>query len=168
MSDSLTKDRKNLKINGNIKIYTQTKEQYENSRQDHLGKQKKCLKKLSKIKNAVPIYLYSVNQGHNLKNEVFSWKKDFNNTFAAKFFSTKDHFTTLILKPDGSYFLKNRHASPFDFSEKDLFKLIKKDNWERYFKEWTTRKKELNNSKSYVKMMIDYDGVSRSKTKDCF
>ena len=117
----------------------------------------KCSKKIQKNKNTIPIYMYSSNKGADLNSQYYNrMKRDFKKTFQNNFFHERGLYKWLILKPNGDYFLKSTKASQNDFSEKDVYNLLKNKNWEPFHKEWNIRLDNLQKTVPRVRIMRDY------------
>ena len=112
----------------------------------------KCSKKIQKIKNTKVIDMYASNKGADLNHENYRFLvQDFNSVFQNNFFLEKGLYKLLILKPNGDYFLKSTHSRQSDFTEEDIFNLLKSENWKPYQNEWNRRLKNLEKSFSTIK-----------------
>lgn len=95
-------------------------------------KHKKCIKAYSKHNTKV-LYTYNFSYHKELTNTNYSnlnWLKD-NGMFKNTFFPILYNYRYLVIKPDGNYFLIGGH-----FPEKNLKKLVKNSNWEKYISNW--------------------------------
>lgn len=109
----------------------------------------KCIKKVHSINKANMYYAYSHNYGRT-NAEVFPKVQLRSETLKSKFFNGQDQFHLLILHPDGHYFQKTYKTSNADFSQDDVWELVKNDDWQPYLIEWERRKKLLVKSKPNV------------------
>jgi len=152
--DSL--NRISSKINEERKIKSVNERAFKSYNKQYIKKQKHCLKKIKKIDNITSIYLYSIKNDRKKNVGVFEWRRDYNKTFMKRFFGKESKFNLLILRPDGSFFLKSKKASYHDFSEDDVFDLLKNNDWNGFLNEWDFRLKKLSKSIPIIRLYIDY------------
>ncbi len=127
--------------------------QFERRKKVWYKKKVKCSRKIQKIKNTKVIDIYSSNKGVDLSSENYRFMvQDFNEVFQNNFFLEKGLYKLLILKPNGDYFLKSIQSRQTDFTEKDIFDLLKSENWKSYQNEWNKRIKNLEKSFSIIKV----------------
>ena len=148
VTDSIKRHNKRI---FNVRSMSETA--FKNYNRSYRKTQKKCLNKMRKINKITPVYLYS--DYYDGKEDVgaFEWKKDDNQLFNKRFFNDGKKFDFLILKPDGNFFLKSNRANYNDFSEKDVFDLLKSNSWDLFHIEWNKRKKKLQETSSVVQVM---------------
>lgn len=121
---------------------------------------KKCLRKLKKVDNTVPAYIYSKQNKSKLDSSVynkfdknvFQWVKDYQDIFRNKFFNDGNKFTLLVLKPNGNYFLKNGKTTPYDLGDDEIYKLVKDKSWVSHHNKWNRRLINMPKAIEYIRV----------------
>ncbi|MCF6279308.1 MAG: hypothetical protein L3J14_03070 [Flavobacteriaceae bacterium] len=134
LTNNETDTLKNIKhLLFNYKIYLKDIKKYSK-------KAKKCSEKLYKKRNTSALHVYKYGKGYSF-NENLKWIKD--RVLKKMFFKNMYENNLLIIKPNGDYFMKSGH-----FSDANLNKLLKEENWNQYKKDWRKSLK-INSNKGF-------------------
>ena len=88
--------------------------------------QKKCKEKIENTYSSNVYHVYNFNKNEDSLNRELNWIKD-TGVFKNKFFSVIYNYHTLIIKPNGEYFLKGGYLS-----DKKIYTLLNNDDWSQY------------------------------------
>ncbi|WP_299254497.1 hypothetical protein [uncultured Lacinutrix sp.] len=132
------------------------KKTYERNEKTHIRNIRKCTQKFEKLNNIKVLYTFSNSELSNSKNSKLNIIKA-RSIIKSTFFKILYQYDTLILKPNGEYFLSGGHLND---------KLVKKIV---LTKNWTTLKNDWKDSRE--KYPITGSGLfkfDKSHSKHCF
>lgn len=131
---------------------------YKKNKANYVKERKKCIKKFEKYENVRVFHMYKHEENVANTYEDFDWIDD-RGTFENTFFQILFNYSSVLIKPNGDYFLIGGH-----FPDKDLKSLIKKQNWESFRLDWEkTYSSDALNGKGIFKMPESF-----YHTKHCF
>ena len=96
----------------------------------YIKNQKKCVETAEKKYKTKVFYVYHFDLGHNKVFPELNWIKD-NSFIKNKFFNIRNVYQTLILKPNGNYFLNGSILS-----NNRLISILTSSNWSNLIKDW--------------------------------
>ena len=111
---------------------------FEKNRNKFIKYRNKCVKKYENKFNSLVFHVYDDDSGIAHEYENFDWIED-NGLFKETFFNIIYNYSSVVIKPDGEYFLIGGHIS-----DKNVYQLLSNRNWETF-------KLQLNETKeSYI------------------
>lgn len=103
---------------------------FEKNRNKFIKDRNKCIKKYDRKYNTQVFHAFDYDSNVSGEYIDFNWIPD-NGILKETFFEIVFNYWAVILKPDGEYFLIGDH-----FSDKNVSKLIKSDDWTQFKLEW--------------------------------
>ena len=100
----------------------------------------KCVKKFEKVDNVKALFYYGYAQENAYKYDSLNFVKD-RSVIKNTFFKIIRNFRTLILKPNGEYFLNGGHLN-----DKKIKEILKTNDWSKLKKDWETSINKYPNS----------------------